>query len=382
METLIEQNALYQELLDLKTKPENIQRYKVFGNKVHTTSVQTKTETDDKIIIKHTQCRPVFRRAYYIDKKNIEGITYDKQTKEVKIWFGKQFYELTGGIRNAFLKSFPELEWAANLSYGMINLINNTILKAMLKGKITNPRLLLQRYLNTSLGKKYNLEYERIYQKLKNTSDYFTIREHASKSLYFTNPTEYLIYIMDEAVNDKLNADFYTIEDMITQAKILNKKINLSWSSKRLNEVHSEWTREIMSYEINQLEQKEYYSDVELDFRHSNLELITNKVDLFKEGSEMKHCVYTNYNSRVEAKRYFVFKYTRGSVRATVGIRYDLVNAELDQMYGIGNSHISDNDKSYVKMWLDDENTQNWFKRFSTTWVQETIKETEMDFLI
>ena len=73
----------------------------------------------------------------------------------------------------------------------------------------------------------------------------------------------------------------------------------------------------------------------------------------------MKHCVYTNYERSVRNKDYYVFKYDREGVRATVGVRMHGYYVKIDQMYGIGNTHIDQVHKEYVQKWLDAEHEKN-----------------------
>ena len=44
-------------------------------------------------------------------------------------------------------------------------------------------------------------------------------------------------------------------------------------------------------------------------------------------------------------------------------------------MYGVGNTRINDNDKAYVRLWLDDENTQQWFNKVKCQQEVEKLQE-------
>jgi hypothetical protein len=87
--------------------------------------------------------------------------------------------------------------------------------------------------------------------------------------------------------------------------------------------------------------------------------LIKSNLELFEEGTTMKHCVYTNYERFVRSKEYYVFRYDREGVRATVGVKMQEYHPIIDQMYGIGNTHIDQEHKDYVQEWLNVELTKN-----------------------
>jgi hypothetical protein len=142
---------------------------------------------------------------------------------------------------------------------------------------------------------------------------------------------------------------------------MLNKKVNLKWSEARIKEVHAEWTRELMGMAIKTINPVEYnYPEIETP---EGITLIKSNLELFEEGTTMKHCVYTNYERSVRSKEYYVFRYNREGVRATAGVRITGPDSiVLDQMYSIGNTVVDEEHKDYFTSWLYSNKSSELFK--------------------
>jgi hypothetical protein len=89
--------------------------------------------------------------------------------------------------------------------------------------------------------------------------------------------------------------DFNYFDDTVRLAILLDKKINCSWSLRRLNEEHDNWSKE--HREISIKLEKEYKLNVHPNFvQFSNLndyKLLVTNTQLIKEGMEQNHCVAT-----------------------------------------------------------------------------------------
>jgi len=335
----------------LNSSPE-MQRYNFYKGKVYPFQYATKKETDTHIYWSYTDMKPRFEnnRLFY-SRSNKYGATFEKKTKKFKIWFGVPVYSIPPIIIENILLHF-QVDWFTVLPTSLSSLLNATILGNIVKGKITNPRDYIKAYLKTSPYRKQDVSVELFY-KTFNTG-------HINSPKYFRKILEYSTDI-NHALEyiDKVNHIPHYVNDLYDQAATLNRKVNPKWSQKRKDQVHSEWTREIMGMEIKSIEPHDYeYSPISLP---TGISLITDNYMLFEEGSLMKHCVYTNYESRIRRKDYFAFRYDREGIRATVGVRKDYAECVLDQMYGIGNSPIPEEHKEIVKQWLEQKYVQEWF---------------------
>jgi hypothetical protein len=329
-----------------------VQRYLFYKGEIYGFSTTNRKETDTHIYWCNSNRVPRFEnnRLFYLNS-NKAGVSFDKEKKTIKIWFGNSIQMLEGTILPDII-SFFKLDWFDAMSYSLKTLLNKTMLQNMIKGKITNPRDFIKAYLKTSPYKNLDLSPELFYKT-------FTIHEHNSPKgfrkhiLYATNPNEGLEYVAAQ----KTTMYNSQLEDLFSQAEMLNKKVNLKWSEARMKEVHAEWTRELMGMAIKTINPVDYnYPEIDTP---EGITLIKSNLELFEEGTTMKHCVYTNYERSVRDKDYYVFKYDREGVRATVGVRMHGYYVKIDQMYGIGNTHIDQVHKEYVQKWLDAEHEKN-----------------------
>jgi hypothetical protein len=241
------------------------------------------------------------------------------------------------------------------------------MVKNMIKGKITNPRDYVKAYLKTSPYRKSEISPELFYKTFNNLhiqspKTYRKIIE------YSTDPNHALEFITAQN-NGYID---HNIIDLYDQASALDRKVNPKWSDARKKDVHAEWTREIMNIEIKSLEPYDYnYSKIDLP---QGLEMIANNYELFEEGTTMKHCVYTNYESRIRSKQYFAFRYDKDGIRATLGVDKSYsMPATFNQMYGVGNSTISTDIVDSIKELIKSDYFQEWCEKESKLSMQERV---------
>ena len=129
---------------------------------------------------------------------------------------------------------------------------------------------------------------------------------------------QYLINL-DSLKSEMYNSHYFN--DTCKMAKTLNKKVNCSWSLRRLKEEHDEWAKEISyivleSQPLTDLKIKQIY----LDFaNYSGYEILKTNHDIVREGIKQHHCVAT-YISSVERGQcgiYRVGDYTLELVHGT-----------------------------------------------------------------
>jgi hypothetical protein len=344
----------------LEQSPE-MQRFNFYTQKVYNFTYINKKETDTHVYWSVSEKTPRFEneRLFYLHK-NTQGVTYDKQAKTIKIWFGLTPQKLTHIMLDNIVKHF-NIDWYENLSQSLLTLLNKTMLQNMIKGKITNHRHYVKAYLKTSPYKKMDISIELFYQVFTHNASN-SPKFYRKVIEYSTDPNHAL-----ELIKEHGDYISHNITDLYAQAAILNRKVNPKWSTARFKEVHNEWTREIMSMQIKSIKPVDY--DYPVLNTPEGIELIKNNYELFEEGSLMKHCIYTNYEYRIRNKAYFALNYMRDGVRATVGININSDKTfEINQMYGIGNSSIANEHKDYVKNWISTEDVQKWF-------ISQTSKE-------
>ena len=346
--------------LNMKEQPIDKQRFSFFKGSLYTWIEETRAESDTHIYWTVNNCAPKWNKktGLYLKRDSVSGCTYDKATKKFKWWFGKHATVQMPNIVTDMCNYF-KAEWFNNVPQGLKISTTNSTLSKVLQGKVTNPRDLIKAIvkvnptmqgmnISTELLWKYCNTHGGSVRRIQSLSDMLNIAK---------DPNHAIEYMMERDYLD------HHLSDLVKQAQMLNRKIDFKWSKSRIAEVHTEWTKEIMDIEQENIPQKEYGYTNELP-HNGCLELITNSKDLYIEGRTMSHCVYTNYASSVENKTYFVFKFTDRNVRATVSVtkHWERDEFTLNQMYGKFNASIDRCHHDYVEEWIARPDVQQWFK--------------------
>jgi hypothetical protein len=349
--------AAYEKSLEYMNDSLEMQRFNFYKQKVHAFQYATRKETDTHVYWSFTDCRPRFEnnRLFY-SRTNKYGATYDRSKKDLKLWFGRTIQETPSSLLCDILIYF-KIDWYNHMSSSLQSLLNPTMLKKIVKGKITNPRDFVKAYLKTSPYRKMDVSPELFYKVFSNSS--------INSAKYYRRILEYSTNI-NQAIELVSTLGYNTphiVNDLFDQAAVLNRKVNPKWSEARRKEVHAQWTREIMEIEVKSIEAFDYqYPPIDLP---KGFQIIQNNYELFEEGTTMKHCVYTNYEFKIRNKKYFAFRFEKDGVRATLGVdvNYFENKAVFNQMYGIGNSRIADEYVESAKEFINSDYFQDWCKK-------------------
>jgi hypothetical protein len=380
-ETPIRREVLYQvnyeALVAAHSSDEFTQRKLVFLDRMQG-SVITLAEFEDKICIGSYTMIPRFVKKYWVQYKVDEGFTYNKKTKTVKIWYGKKLPQARGTLYARLYEFVNKTINMGFISERLFYFMNPSIktINRLLKGKITNPR----DFIHSVIKDKHpgiKVSKELLWQMHTKNEHFFTLLFYQCPMLVSTceNLDKLLMYYLSPDVNTT-RYSFNTFIDLSVQAAVLNMKLSYCWSPKRMEDVHSELSREIA---------KEGFKSVKfVDYGYQGkfpeapfIQLLTNNKDIFEEGNVMSHCIYSNYERRISNKDYFVLRYLdNNGVRGTVGIRLNYHGNDkkfsIDQFYGKRNSPVPDEARAYVEAFIKASDVQNFFKGNSYKPMTET----------
>lgn len=342
----------------VKRLPIDKQRFHYFKGNFYSWEETTRAETDTHVYWASNNCRPIWNKTsgLYLRKVAASGCTYDKAKKTFKFWFGKQINH-DSGVIPADMCNYFKVEWFNNIPVGLRLSTTNSTMKKVLLGKVTNPRDLIKAIVNTNPTLRgMNISTELLWNycnlnggyKIQGLCDALSVAKDPNHAIEYTSAP---------------GTPTWEIQDLIRQAQMLNRKIDFKWSTKRMAEVHDEWTKEIMDLEQESVEMVQYNYLNELP-HNGCLELITNSKDLYIEGRMMAHCVYTNYAGSVANKTYFVFKFTDRDTRATLGVsqNYNSDDFIVHQFYGKHNKSMDQCHHDFVNEWIARPDVQQWFK--------------------
>lgn len=154
--------------------------------------------------------------------------------------------------------------------------------------------------------------------------------------------------------------------DSCKMAQMVNKKVNCSWSVKRLKSEHDKWSKMITEVLLETEPLRDLrVGAVFIEFaKHSGFELLTTNHALIEEGVRMNHCVGT-YSSRVDSGLsgiYRAFGYTLEMVLvkdSSTGIYI----FKIGQYMNISNTKVPDESYDIVCGLLETFKTSNDFSK-------------------
>jgi len=282
------------------------------------------------------------RSMPFARKDATSGLTYDKKTKKCTIWYSrlKKDRRANRGWLNLldvqrFLNHLDKdkYEWYINFTHKVSVAVNEMFLTGacignIISGKYSSESDLIKHFIRFNLKQSYKaVDFRKAKAFLFNDADHRRRNYRHDSLMYFSRLAKNVNDFFDWV--EHIDNDTTLLQDMTSQACALGRTIDFKWSERKLNDVHQAWSIEIMKFKEKYLTQKQYYADYVLEDLYKllpavNIKIITNALDLYREGYTQKHCVYTNYNYNVEAKTYFVFH--DEVCGATIGVhrKYDL----------------------------------------------------------
>ena len=285
------------------------------------------------------------------------------------------------------------------IGYGyMLPLVfkNKTVLKGVFTGRITNLRNAVKAWLSSSCKLKFSdipyktlEEYLRFsYGKAADIINYVEFTTSVTKTLEkltFMKKRKIEINDRRKTLNYGEESETLTIEirklhemeslfnDILSEAVTLGAKVNPDWSEKRMRQEHTRFSLEIMQAEKGELPTEKIYDlplydlpqesfDTEvLPGRHLAGSILNDEVSVFTEASEMRHCLYNCYFSRIKNGNYIALSILKPE-RVTVGIALglaslpdgdDYAGAYIDQMHTFMNGNPSEKTEELIRLYFN-----------------------------
>lgn len=242
------------------------------------------------------------------------------------------------------LMLFPRFDWIKKEYekehiHGKV--LSNSIVRDILAGKLTNVEIVVKTYLKTLHLKDIDWK---VYIKYLSTYDNVPV------CWLKTCATD-----VNEAMKKLIEEHPYPFKDMVKQALSLGKTINPKWSIKRMEDEHAKMTQLLMRKEIDHKEETPVYSECPV-FDYPCHILNTEK-EVFEEGHEMHHCIYTNYWSRINDKSYLGLSFMEPE-RFTLGLKRTNGKFEFDQAYLKYDKNISPQSQDMIIHFLQDDSVK------------------------
>lgn len=143
----------------------------------------------------------------------------------------------------------------------------------------------------------------------------------------------------------------HELYDLVDQAKALNRIIKASWSVRKIHDVHMKWTEEINKLKYRNASNDPIWNvdDIQIPI---GVQLINSEMMCAHEGSNMHHCLYSNYSYAIRHKQYMAFHVNSVESDYTVGFRIVNNKCQFDQAFCAWNKHVSDSQKKFAQVAL------------------------------
>ena len=239
----------------------------------------------------------VFHNSEFIKKQCLAYIKIDN--KEEKI-YNKKWGDVLCEIRCILsdrkknekildLLGIDFLKKEDKINYGDVfrYISNDTILKNLMLGKITNEKDLFKAYFKSRFKAKIDklpLSKAREIVDKKDNDLFFRILKTSKNAHITINNYETII-------------EYPHIHDLSREVYYLKEKINYNRSTKSLNEIHSQMSEKIgeILKGNSKISKENIYELKEAIPPKYNFHLLQTELDFFIEGTRQKHCVYNYY---------------------------------------------------------------------------------------
>lgn len=137
------------------------------------------------------------------------------------------------------------------------------------------------------------------------------------------------------------------LRDFLHQAKILNRVIKTSWSSRRIHDEHMKWTEEIHQLKTRNCSTEPIWKkSVTLP---KNVILLNSEKAIADEGSNMHHCIYTNYCRPLTNRTMIAFHVINDGGDFTCSFRIQNNKVQFDQAFKAWNKILTASEVKFAR---------------------------------
>lgn len=285
----------------------------------------------------------------FLRVRNKSGFSYDfSAPSKLALWYGAKIGEIN------WLPIFEalQLEWTKQLPMVLLGRINKTMVAKVLGRKITNPETYAKTFLKMAKPSLQIVSAKLFLSVLKENALMVDQLYHLLEMLKVAKDPNYVLYNYKSLLTNN------TI-DTVNQAKALQRIINFKWSTKRMEQVHAEWTREITAHLISFLNPETIAYEGILHLPEG-WKLLTTNEEVLQEGTEQSHCLFSNYYSSIREYKYFAIRVEepRCTIGITIGHRGNYI---IQQVTGKRNKHVAQEFAQFAREVIARVDCQQWF---------------------
>ena len=236
------------------------QRMEYYMNKNYYNTVYTYLYSDDDKVCLGTDQRIVKfanGKAWAQSSKDRKGLTYDKHTKKVKLWYNTKLSGFSVYEIEKFLDHM-HVSWFKNIYSSVNAILTPTMLGKVLSKKITDPVEFCREFIKSKLWlKNSGITPEKLWSVL----DYLNKRTIplASYMSHFAL-AESANVLCDKIITGQ-DVDHWRLNEILQKSAALDKKLDFSKSIDQLCELNTYLDREIMKLRLETNPDQTLYKD-------------------------------------------------------------------------------------------------------------------------
>lgn len=164
----------------------------------------------------------------------------------------------------------------------------------------------------------------------------------------FTKDLQKSLSVLIEVSKNKNNEKYILLVDMLRCAIKLDQIIDFGWSDKRLEDEHIKQNR-ILNYQA--ISEKQVTPIHQNPLNIENIKMLNTEQDVYLEGLNMHHCLYTCYWGRIKNGNYLAF-HMNSPESCTFSFRLANNDVILDQCYLAYDRPVSKETNKLIKTFL------------------------------
>lgn len=133
------------------------------------------------------------------------------------------------------------------------------------------------------------------------------------------------------------------LRDLYKQAVALDRRIKMSWSDRKIHDLHMKWTEEIHKIKNRNCSTEAIWENIVP--LPEGVELLNSEMRIAEEGHKMHHCIFTNYGASLTGH----YKIAFHAHDFTVMFDIHPDRCQLNQAYKAWNKHLDEEEMKYAR---------------------------------
>lgn len=186
-------------------------------------------------------------KAWAQSDKDRRGLTYDKKTKKVKLWYNSTMYSFSQHEMNS-LFDHMDVSWFKDTHDALAGLVTPTMLGKIFSGKITDVPGFCKEFIKS---KPWLKNTDVTPEKLESLLAYIRTNNmvRLGAFIHFFSVAKSGRDLCDQIINDN-TSNYYSIHQVIEQALALNEKIDFSKGVQEIMKLEKQFSKMVTKLKL------------------------------------------------------------------------------------------------------------------------------------